>query len=189
MKNTIAILFILLKCSATMAQDKAIPIDIGYFAPYVLQVGGKIGTSFELKNWKPQDETEKQIIHSLSISPQIGYFFNPNIQRNFLINTELVYKRKKSPTKIYPTASIGLGYMLGVQQQDGAVNLATGKIEKNTKSINYFVPTLNIGFAKDPKKILGYYFKASYGRRISTEVEDSALFGLELGLRINLKLN
>ena len=187
MKKTVIFLFIILIGSNIIAQDKTIPIDIGYFAPYLIHVGGKIGTSFELKNWKPDNELDSQKTHSLSISPQIGYFVNPDVQKNLLINSELVYKRKKSISKMYLTSSIGLGYMLGIQNQGGTVSLAKGTIERETKAINYLVPTLSIGFAKDPQKIVGYYLKGFYGRKISSQVKDSAFFGLELGLKINLK--
>lgn len=189
MQKTLLLLFAVLLSSNILAQTKKnVLIDLGYYGPYAIQIGGKLGTSFELIAW--DSDKSNKVRHSLNIGPQIGYFINPiqkELQKNSFINSEVLYKRQKSNNGLYPTASVGLAYMLGVQSTGGTVNLGTGNIRRTTRTIHYFVPTLNIGFARDPLKRVGYYFKGFYGRRISKQVDGSGYFGLEFGLKIKLK--
>ena len=181
----IALFFI---CSFKVSSQSTLPpISFGYYAPYGIQAGINVGTTFKIHNFIKESETENSKVRALYLNPQIAYFENPDIQKNIFLNTELVYARKKSAHSFAPFASVGMGYMLSVQRYDGTVSLSDGKMEFNTKALHQFVPTVNLGFRKDPKGLLGYYFKLFYGHKLFSTGEGSALFGLELGLVFNFK--
>ena len=170
-----------------MGQSSKIPISIGYFAPYGVHLGGKIGTSFELKQLEIGNKSK---VHSLSISPQLGYFsyFSyTNVHRGLALDANLDLRRYASNQQFYGLAAIGLSYHSLFEKVSTAVNLGTGETINDVQTTHYFVPTFNLGFGQDPNKWLGYYFKASVGQRINTTVGSSLFVSAELGLTFNLK--
>ncbi len=168
-------------------QERSTELSVGYFAPYGLQFGGKIGASFNYKQWKLNAEDGAAPIHKLNINPQLGYFVNPDVQQNVLFNTELSYQRKKANKRFAPIAALGLGYLLAFQQLGGTVNLANGQIHTEKETLHYFTPTLNLGFEVEPKKSIGYYFKLFYGRKFGAQRVDSSIFGVEFGMLLKMK--
>ena len=166
---------------------QAPPIYISYCAPYAIQTGGKIGTSFDLKQWESKTKKDISKTHRLQFSPQLAYFAFPTVQQNLLVNSELIYRYNKSDKRFYPKAGIALGYLWANQKKEGTVNLGTGEISYESENLHYFVPTLNLGFGGDPKKHIGYFFNAFYGRKFSAQAENDAFFGLEFGISIHLK--
>ena len=185
MKNNILIFIILLTSLNLFAQqkDKVIPISIGLYGVYHIQPGIKIGTAFNVKNWKTEkgDETKSR---SLLISPQIGAFIRPKNHTSFLLNTDVGYKITTSKHRIYTAPSLGLGYLAVNQILSKTVDLSSGDITaKNREIRHYFLPTINLEWGKVTTKKVGWYTKLSYGRKISSKFEDAAFFSLELGLK------
>jgi len=169
------------------AQKDTVAVSFGYFAPYGVQVGGKTGLSFNLKSWTVERENRSNKIRKIDVSPQVGYFFFPGVQNNLLLNCDVAYSVAKSGARVVPIASIGLGYLLARQRQEGTVNLATGELKQDVKTLHYFTPTVNAGFAVSTKRSMSYFMKAFYGRKIGFQQEDASFFGLELGLSVKLK--
>ncbi|KAA3636528.1 MAG: hypothetical protein DWQ02_08115 [Bacteroidetes bacterium] len=167
-------------------QNTKMPVSIGYFAPYGVQYGAKAGISIPWKNWE-SDRKEDQIrSYNLTLDPQIGYFVFPEVQNNFFLNMELAIRSHKNEKRFSPMASAGLGYLLGLQKQEGSVNLATGEIDFETTALHYFVPTVSLGFNIKPKKSMGYYFKGFFGRKIIRGLEGSTIIGAEAGITFNI---
>ena len=183
-KRIVLLLFFL--CTFLHTYSQEIPLQISYYAPYGVQYGGKISTIFTYKNW-PADSTNTQWSHQFQIGPQLAYFVFPQVQQNVLINAEFLFRTQKIGSRFYPLGAIGLGYLISVQQQDGTIHLGTGKVTHNSTTLHQFVPTVNLGFGVDPKKHLGFYFKAFYGGKTILKEENEALFGAELGLHIVFK--
>lgn len=178
----ILLLAVIFSSAQVKGQEKDMVLTAGYFAPYGIQFGAKVGASVNWKSWEAEAKGDRQRIQRLNINPQLSYFVFPNVQRNILTNVELVYQTNRSDKRFRPMASVGLGYLLAWQRQDGTVNLSNGDITFNSETLHYFAPTLNIGFDVIPKKQIGYYLKGFYGRKFTSQEGNTALFGLELGL-------
>lgn len=181
MKEIILLLLLIFSFNnELLAQNKDKILTFGYFAPYAVQVGGKLGLALEMTNWE-SGKAKKTKINHLEIHPQIGYFTFPNVQNNLLIQTDINYRRHQANKKLYPIAGISLAYLLSSQKVDGAVDLATGTISPQRRGLHYFVPSVHLGIRKVPKKRLGYYGKVFYGQKMSPQVEGAGFWGLELG--------
>ena len=181
-QEILIILLVLVSGYHLQAQDQGIPIQVGYYAPFGIHLGAKVGSAFTLKSWSPTEEEGRHKIHALEIQPQIGYFQYPTVQENLLVNAEIVYRNRKSDKRFYRMASIGLGYIAGFQRQGGTVDLSTGDIAHDVETLHQFAPTINLGFGKDPSGKLGYYFKVFYGGQLGGPTENAAFFGAEVGL-------
>ena len=107
--------FLLLGFFYLSAQPSKSPINIGYFMPYGINAGLKIGTSFEVKTWQSKTNDKWK---TLAISPQIGFWsysvYSNNIHRTLVFGTDLDYKRYTSSGKSYGLASVGLNYHLSL---------------------------------------------------------------------------
>jgi hypothetical protein len=79
--------------------------QLGYFAPYLLNSGGVVGRTFELK--KVGGDSNVHNIHSLQLLTQLGYFRHSKVSHNFLFNPELVYRWKKSGKRFFLSSSVG----------------------------------------------------------------------------------
>lgn len=185
MKNYILLsVYIGLVSSTVLAQNENKEWQVGYFAPYISNMGGTLGYAFDLKELGDNSTEQRKSKQRLQILTQLGYFTQINISHNLLLNPELVYRWNKSDKRFFLTSSLGAGYLLDFQRQDGTLNLGTGEIEHRYDALNYFLPTLNLGFGVDPKKHLGFYFKATYGRKLSIQNADAAFVALSTGLII-----
>ncbi len=181
---TLLLVFVALWCAnGVLAQSKPSSMYLGYFAPYGIQIGAKVGTSFEVKQW---DASKSSRSFSLSVRPHVGYFSFPDVQHNFLVNTEVVLRTRKSAKRFAPLASLGLGYILGRQRTDGTVDLGTGKRTFNVDTLHQLAPTIGLGFDVLPKKRLGFFLHAFYGPSLISQRANAAFFGLELGVLFNL---
>ncbi|MFN4000346.1 hypothetical protein [Algoriphagus sp.] len=174
--------FTYLVSSALVAQNSNKEWQVGYFAPYLSNMGGTVGYAFDLKELGDNSTEQRKSKQRLQILTQLGYFAQTNVSHNFLLNPELVYRWNKSDKRFFLTSSVGLGYLLAFQRQDGTLNLGTGKIIYRYDDLHYFLPSLNIGLGVDPKKHLGFYFKATYGRKLSIQNANAAFVGISTGL-------
>lgn len=186
MKKTVLYILALLISTNLMGQSSKMPISIGFFAPYGINLGLKVGTALELNKWENSDSDKFQ---TLSVSPQLGYFTYQsyeNISNTIAVETSLDYRRYTNNQSFYGLGAVGLGYHAELQRVDASVNVGTGAITHNTRTNHYFVPTAILGFGKVPVKRLGYYFKGFVGQRINPSVGNALLFGAELGLTFNV---
>lgn len=182
--------FTCLVSSSVIAQRTNFEWQVGYFAPYLSNMGGIMGCAFDLKELGV-DSTEQRVSkHRLQVLTQLGYFAQANVSQNISLNPEWVYRYNKLDKRFFLFASVGTGYLLSFQSQDGLLNLGTGEIDYRYEALNYFLPTLNMGLGVDPKKRLGFYFKATYGRKLSTQNANAGFFSLSSGLilKINSKI-
>lgn len=169
-----------------MGQLSKMPISVGLYAPYGINLGLRVSTAFELNKWENSDNDKFQ---TLSVSPQLGFFTYQsyaNVSNTVALETSLDYKRFASNQKIYGLGAVGLGYHAEIQQVDASVNVGTGAITNNTRTNHFFVPTVTLGLGKVPVERLGYYLKGFAGQRINTSVGSSFLFGAEIGLTFNV---
>lgn len=172
--------------SAVVAQNSHKEWQVGYFAPYISNMGGSVGYAFNLKELGKDSNEQKKSNQRLQLLTQLGYFTQNNVAHNLLFNPELVYRWNKLDKRFFLTSSVGTGYLLAFQKQNGTLNLGTGEIDYRYKTLNYFLPTLNIGLGVDPKKHIGFYFKATYGRKLSVHNTNAAFLGISTGLIIKL---
>jgi hypothetical protein len=174
--------FICFIASFVLAQRKDIEWQVGYFAPYLSNMGGTLGCAFDLKEIGEDSKEQRKSKQRLQLLTQLGYFAQTNVSHNILLNPELVYSWNKLDKRLFLTSSVGAGYLLSFQKQDGSLNLGTGETDYRYEARNYFLPTLNIGLGVDPKKLLGFYFKTSYGRKLSTLNANAGFFAISMGL-------
>lgn len=156
------------------------PISLSYYAPLAIQVGTRVGTAISLRNWEPAGRERV-----LLVRPQIGYFSQLGLHRNFVVETDLAFRLKKAKKRSYLSPSLGLGYINSVENIEGSVNLGSGEIDQKTENYHYFLPTINLEWGLVPKKNLGYFFKFFMGRKVGAE-SDAAFFGIEIGLNFHI---
>ncbi|MEM8908685.1 MAG: hypothetical protein AAGD05_12620 [Bacteroidota bacterium] len=185
MKNIVLLALILFWVKLGHSQNQKLPISVSYLGQLAYQPGLKIGSHFELKNWTT---TAKQFtkLKSFYISPQIGFFTQPNAHTSYLINADFGYKRIKSHNQKYSAWSIGLAYMLQSQIIEWQVHLNDGSKEKIRANWNWFLPTLNYEFGQAIHTNLHWYGKFSYGIKMAPNRESTMLLFVELGIKFNL---
>lgn len=191
MKNNLLIFIFLLTNLSLLAQqeDKITPISIGFYGPYIIQPGIKIGTAFDLKEWKIEKEQNLKS-RKLFVSPQIAAFIRPKNHTSFILNVDVGYIIKKSQSNFYIAPSVGLGYLMTSQILSNTIDLSNGEInEKDRELRNYFLPTLNFELGKQATEKMGWFTKLSYGRKVSSKIENAAFFALELGVKFHLRKN
>jgi|688.fasta_scaffold233186_1 hypothetical protein len=176
--------FIGVMSNFAVAQNNNKEWQVGYFAPYISNMGGTVGYAFDLKELEDNSKEKRKRKQRLQFLTQLGYFAQTNVSRNLLLNPELVYRWNKSDKRFFLTSSVGAGYLLAFQRQDGTLNLGTGEIDYRYAALNHFLPTLNLGLGVEPKKHLGFFFKATYGRKLSVQNANAAFVGLSTGLII-----
>lgn len=184
------LILVIFSCHSTkslLAQERNIEWQVGYFVPYFSNNGGTLGCAIDLKIFGENSNESGKSKKSLQLLQQLGYFAQTNVSHNVLLNPELVYRWNKLDKRFFLSSSVGAGYLLAFQRQDGTLNLATGETDYRYDNLNYFLPTINLGLGVDPKKHLGFFFKASYGRKLSTQNENAAFVGLSTGLIFKFK--
>ena len=167
---------------AVVAQKRNMEWQLGYIAPYLSNMGGTVGCSFDLKELGVDATEKRKTTQRLQLLTQLGYFLQTNVSQNLLLIPELVYRWNKADKRFFLTSSVGAGYLRSFQRQDGTLNLGTGEIDYRYDALNYFLPTLNVGLGVEPKKLLGFYFKATYGQKLNAQNEDNAFLGVSTGL-------
>lgn len=188
-RGILPVIFISLFLSTMKAQDNRREWQVGYFAPYLSNIGGVAGCTFELKELGRNSEIERKGRNRLQLLTQVGYFLQTNVSQNIFLNPEFVYKWNKPDKRFFLTASVGTGYLVSFQRQQGTLSLATGETEYTYEAINYVIPSLNVGLGVEPKKLLGFYLKATYGRKVNNQNANAAFAGISTGLilRFNSK--
>ena len=171
----------------TVENNEKYAIHLGYYAPFGLHMGIRLGLSYPFNLWTKETKEQETRMHRLDIINRVGYFVQPNIQRNFILDAALEYKWYTPNKKIHPKIGLGLGYMLARQNIGGSVNIANGGINFEKRSLHFFTPTASAGFEKNKEKPIGYYFNVFYGRKFTRQEVNSGFIGAELGLIVNIK--
>lgn len=172
-------------CSMSLtavAQKKTSEWQVGYYAPYLSNMGGTVGFAFDLKESGQNSTERKKSIHRFQLLTQLGYFSQLKTSNNIILNQEMVYRWNKKDKRFFLTSSIGAGYLLSIQRQDGTLNLGTGEISYRNDAFNYFLPNVNLGLGTNHKKHFGFYLKATYGRKLSSQSPGTAFMGISTGL-------
>lgn len=182
MKNSTAFLIIFFVVNLLSAQNASrnFPVSIGYLGNLGYQPGVKVGTQFDLKNWKTE-AIKFTKLKSFYISPQVGLYIYPNVHTAYFVNADFGYKRVKSHKQKYSAFSIGLGYLNQSQITDWKVSLRDGSKEKTRENWAWFLSTLNYEFGKAINDKIGWYGKFSYGYKITSARENVAVLFVELG--------
>lgn len=189
MKNYILLaVFLGILSSSILAQMNTKEWQVGYFAPYISDMGGTVSYAFDLKEFRDNSKEQGKSKQRLQLLSQLGYFIQTNVSHNFLFNPELVYRWNKLDKRFFLTSSVGTGYLLSFQRQDGSLNLGTGETDYRYDALNYFLPALNMGLGVDPKKNLGFYFKTTYGRKLSYQSANAGFFAISTGLIVQFNL-
>lgn len=187
MKSLIIIILLVTTSGQLLAQTTNLPINVSYYAPYGINLGVRIGTSFQWKEW--QNKTNDKQRTTLSISPQIGYWrysaYGNTIHNTVNLETHLDYKKYFSP-KFYTLVAAGLSYQIEFQRTGSTVDLGTGMITPTSKTVHNIVPMATLGLGIDNDK-LGYYFKGFIGQRFASVYGQNLFFGAELGIIFYLK--
>ncbi|MEM6299663.1 MAG: hypothetical protein AAF740_13320, partial [Bacteroidota bacterium] len=168
----------LLFCSTILSsyaqkEENGRMLSVSYFTPFVTQPGIKVSTAFRLKEVKD---------NQLSIRPHFTWFMQSELHQNFILGGDISYTIRKPEKYFYLAPSVGVGYLLSIENTEGSVNLGSGDIEQERETLHYFLPTLNFELGKLPKKRLGYFFRAFWGRKMTGQEVNSAFFGAELGI-------
>jgi hypothetical protein len=182
---TIIILFIAIS-GQLLAQNTNLSINIGYYAPYGINPGVRIGTSFQWKEWQNKANDKRT---TLSISPQIGYWnysaYGNTIHNTFNVEAHLDYK-KYFTERFYGLVAAGLSYQMEFQRTGFVIDLGAGQVTPTTKTVHNIVPMTTLGIGRD-NDLLGYYFKGFIGQRFASADAQNLFFGAELGLTFYLK--
>ena len=186
----IIIILLTIGMSTQLSAQNFLPISIGYYTPYGVNPGLKIGTYFEWKEWGNTEDNNRK---TLSINPKIGYWnaisYSNNVHRTMLIDGSLEYKSYTRNQRFYGLAAVTLGYHLSFERVANSVNIGMGQQTPTIETLHYFVPTLNLGFGQRINDKLEYYFKIDGGQRLNTSTDNDLFVAAELGLVIHFKKN
>lgn len=160
-------------------------VRLGYYAPYA-QFGINLGAEINVKTLFPDSTTSYKRVHKFTLLPQLGYYYQPDVQYNLFAQCEGIWISQKVNKRFLPFLGIGLGYMASFQKQVATIHLGTGEVNHTFKTLHRIVPTLNAGFGIEPKKRIGMYFKLFYGGRFTFSASNDAYGGGEIGLRFKL---
>ncbi len=186
MRYTILVIIWLAAVQFCNAQPREMQLQVGYLGPYITNVGVTVGHAMLIRKFEGNDNQPAKHTHRLRLLKQVGYFAQPGIGHNLIVNPELAYLWNRTGKLFFLSSSLGVGYLLSFQRQDGTLHLGTGEIEYRSDALNYFVPTINVGLGTEPRKHIGFFFKAFYGAKLSAQAANSAFFGLATGITVNL---
>ena len=169
-----------------IGQTKPMEIQVAYWAPYLVNMGASVGYGVEIQQWNGSVDAPSKHTHRLQLLGQIGYYTQLDVNHNAALNPELVYKWNRTGKRFFLMSSIGAGYLVSWQRTSSRLNLGSGELDHAYQERNIFLPTFNIGLGVDPKKHVGFHFKAFYGARLSGQTPSSSFFGLATGITINI---
>ena len=185
MKYFLLIFFLPLLGTHLMSQADLSPISVGYFGNLGYQPGLKIGTQFDLRSWS-KDSDDLTIRKSFYISPQVGFYVDPNVHTGYVITTDFGFKRVKGNEFKYYAFSLGTGLLIQSQITELKVNLSDGSKENTREHWAWFLSTLNIEFGNSITNNLGWYAKLSGGYKMAPSRGDAIVLFAEFGARFNL---
>ena len=165
--------------------NPGVPITVGYFGPYLIQPGVRVGTWFPIKHWtKTKDGRRGPITRtgSLFAGPQLAFFARPGNHLSVMASGELGYRIQRHDRKVHSAFAVGGGYLAAFQIVTIGVDLSTGDKSNTREMRHYFVPTLSYALGHDVRPNFGWFLKLSYGQKFSVPIESQAMVMLELGV-------
>jgi len=184
--NLLIILLIFSKHSNVYAQLKVSDWQIGYFSPYISNLGCVAGVTLNLKNGEMKPE-KKSISDRMKLAAQLSYFSQLSVSNNILFNPQVLYRWQIPDKRFYLSSSIGTGYLLSIQKQEGLLNLASGEFDYRHEVINSFLPNIQLGFGAEPKRRLGFFLTFCYGSKLSLNRANEGFLCFSTGLILKLK--
>jgi hypothetical protein len=179
----LALLGMMLICMQVAVSQKASKaFHVGYFAPYVTFTGFSLGYAHGLKEWNSTSDDGETRIHQLQFVSTVGYFNQWSVADGILLNPEMMISRRMEKKRAYVSAHLGSGYMVSAQRLGSTIDLASGNAEYELDWVHQFVPNLGFGFGVEPKKTIGIFTKAQYGRLIGGDRPPAAYLALSIGL-------
>jgi len=163
--------------TALTASAGGVPVTLGVYAPYGVQPGLRLGT------YKSFGEREGRWTTSWFTGPRIAVFTRPWNHTSALIDAELGYWIQRPDRRFYSAWSLGAGYLASSQVVSESVALSTGASTPERALRSYFAPSLSyeLGWSLRPDRAV--FCELSFGRKMSGQIEDSALFAVEVGAR------
>jgi hypothetical protein len=182
---TVVLMSVLLFRGGAWAQGTPGEWHVGYFSPFLTNVGISLGYEHELRKWQPDSLSGRKSTHRIGFASQVGYFHQFGVAHNVLLNPGVSY-RWRGRSRFFLSTAIGTGYLLSLQRQDGSVNLATGDVSYRSLPLSYFLPNVSVGCGVEPKRVLGFYFNVFYGRQISQD-DGVGFLGLSTGVIVLMR--
>ncbi len=161
------------------------PISIGYFGHFGFQPGMKLGTQFNIRNFK--EKSEDSFNHrNLYISPQVGFYVYPKVHTGFIFNTDMGYMKSYKSLLNYWAISVGIGYLNQSQITESKINLSNGSKTDTRENWGWLLSTINFEYGSAISSSIGWYGKLSYGYKTSQARETTLALFVELGARYRL---
>lgn len=184
MKRFLVIVFLVSHMPAFAAQQEGGGFELGYFAPYFSNYGFSTAYMFGLRKQEiqPEQQIDKQRFVYFSVG--LSYFVQRHVYRQALLLPEIVFARIRPTRKLSLMPSLGAGYLLSFQKQEGSLNLASGEIEYRNELTQAFLPQIAIKLSYRWRPGLGFYLKPFYGRNFRFQGPHAGFFGLSAGLSI-----
>ncbi len=184
MRKSILLILMLTSLNLLAQEEKeSVPFFAGFYGAYAIQPGVKLGTIFNIRKWQ-KDEGVDLKSRSVFVSPQVGVFVRPKNHTSFVLNVDMGYNIGGAKSQTYLAPAIGLGYLASNQRLSATVDLSSGGVSDTSNELrHYFLPTVSFEFGKAAKDKIGWYSKFSFGRKVSSRLENSAFFAIELGMK------
>ncbi|WP_375561995.1 hypothetical protein ACE193_05445 [Bernardetia sp. OM2101] len=191
MKYLISILFLMFS-SAVLAQTfKPQTIGVSYFGETITHSGMKVFAEYNLftKVKNKKKNSEKNVYHSILLTPSIAYFYHKNYQHAALGQFEVGYNRT-SPNGNYWGFGVGVGYMRTFIPNVYELS-PTGNIESISAGDNYFTNsysfTIGKEIARNSEHPFAFFIKPIFTQARPSIMGTTPYFFLEIGTKIKLK--
>ncbi|MEM7038468.1 MAG: hypothetical protein AAF570_15900 [Bacteroidota bacterium] len=167
------------------APEKPIPLSVGYFGPYGVRPGLKVGVRHGIKSWEAESADYKS--RQLFFQPQIGTFFYPRNHFSFVLEADGGIVLKNQNTGWYTAYSVGLGYLTEFAITSVSIDLGTASQGQKTREFRGYLLTVgNFEFGKSVSERWGWFVKLTGGRRFTTRIENALFVAVEIGAIINI---
>jgi len=162
----------------------AVPVRLGFFAPYGIQPGGRLAIFHEF-NLSPVDATldTDTLRTNLFIGPEIGVFTRPQSHTSVLVGVLLGYRFLTSPKDRFHELSLGIAYIGESQITSLDVELATGDTTKNRELRSHALPTVRYTFGRELTDRWGWTLDLAVGRMMSWQVPSALYLSAGAGLQ------
>ena len=166
--------------------QSSLPLTVGYWGELGIRSGIKVGTEINLHEWSKEGKNRNKQ-RTVYLAPQLGYYNWRRNYANLYLGADAGLKLQGEDRKFYQGVALGLGYLGWSQVMTINISLADGTVTSMDREWrNHALVTLNYFLGQDINETWGWYFKASYGPRLSTTRETSGMLFFELGVKLHL---
>ena len=188
MKSILGSLLLLLLAGTLQAQFLQGPAHFkaAYWGHFGFQPGLKIGADWSVTDFGKSEGTA----HQLYLGPEVSVFTNPGFSTNLLLGADLSYRRQGAEKGFFQGFALGLGYLREFEVLSQTVNLSDGSIaEKERQGRGYLLPAVHYYMGKEISEQCEGYLKLGYGKRYGSELVNTGMLFVELGIRFSLNKN